>query len=441
LSRKRYFIAGLVLIIILSALDLITTWILTPDLRNEANPFISWYGMGWLGIILINIAYICFVTIPFYYHCLVFNSPNYSKKKPSIKRVGLDYFLGNHKNPFFSVGMALLNVLGFYLFWWYTINKITAVLHNTLIIIGSDFKDLSFSRRIEVLYRIDSIFLFTIMFLFISGIIYRARNMISRKLNTNSIHYLLIAGFILFYISFRLFIAFAKPIHSVKLTEKVDPDIVLVNIGELDRVHLGNLLLSIDSCSPILIGIDVYFQSEQDRIQDSVLLQALSIIKNDILVYELDSAGKPLISHENFRSVASDEGLLHPEEVNRLLSRFSPTKQIDGKIHEQFALKIVKHWKPEFKHNIKTNQSISIKFSRTLNQFIYFNSTDFKKNNLCDYLKNKVVLLGYLGPSDEDKHFTPIRLVREFTAKEPDTYGLVIIANEIRTILDYERKD
>ncbi len=45
--------------------------------------------------------------------------------------------------------------------------------------------------------------------------------------------------------------------------------------------------------------------------------------------------------------------------------------------------------------------------------------------------------MGYLGPSNEDKHFTPLRSLGRYDADEPDTYGLVIIANEIRTILEY----
>jgi hypothetical protein len=45
-------------------------------------------------------------------------------------------------------------------------------------------------------------------------------------------------------------------------------------------------------------------------------------------------------------------------------------------------------------------------------------------------------LLGYIGPSNEDKHFTPIRLAEKFPENEPDTYGIIIIANEIRTLLN-----
>ncbi|HLG40855.1 MAG TPA: hypothetical protein VI461_14345, partial [Chitinophagaceae bacterium] len=82
-----------------------------------------------------------------------------------------------------------------------------------------------------------------------------------------------------------------------------------------------------------------------------------------------------------------------------------------------------------------------IKFTRTLEEFIHFNGLDLKTKNLCEYLRDKVVFLGYLGPSNEDKHFTPIRLVKKYADNQPDTYGLVMIANEIRTILEFGKKD
>ena len=80
MSRRKYFILGVLLMIILGALDLFITWILTPDLKNEANPFVSEYGFGWMEVSLVSVAFILFVTIPFYYYCLVFNYPDSDRK-------------------------------------------------------------------------------------------------------------------------------------------------------------------------------------------------------------------------------------------------------------------------------------------------------------------------------------------------------------------------
>ena len=252
---------------------------------------------------------------------------------------------------------------------------------------------------------------------------------------------IIIVMFLLSYFSFKVFTSIekSKNNYSVKLTDKIDPDIVLINIKDGDRAFIANLLLTIDSCKPILIAIDAFFTDEKEQAQDSALINAFSIVKNDILAYSLDSVGKPLKSNVKFTSLAGEEGLSISEKVNGLSSNIIPLRVIDNKIYELFALKIIKHWKPEFGHDIKPNQVIPIKFARTLEQFIYFDDLH-KINNFCEYLRNKVVLLGYLGPSNEDKQFTPIRIVKKYNDDQPDTYGLVIVANEIRTILEYEKK-
>ena len=245
-------------------------------------------------------------------------------------------------------------------------------------------------------------------------------------------------------ILFILIITFGqcRQSHSVvNLTDKIDPEIVLINIEEGDRTFIGNLLSTIDSCKPILVAIDAWFINEKDSIQDSVLMNALRALQNEILAYTLDSIGKPLESHEKFKSLVSDEGLAIAEQKGELVSNFTPIKNIDNKIHESFSLKVIKFWKPKFKYDIEIDESIPIKFSRTLDQFIHFNGSELKTNNHCREITNKIILLGYLGPSKEDKHYTPIRLTKKYPDNEPDTYGLVMIANEIRTILEYEKRN
>jgi CHASE2 domain len=226
--------------------------------------------------------------------------------------------------------------------------------------------------------------------------------------------------------------------YSVELTNLIDPEIVLINIGEGDRAFLGDLLLSINSCKPALIAIDAIFKGEKGRIQDSVLMNALKVVQNDILIYFVDSANKLESSHIKFRSLATDEGFSNVEKPDGLSSHIIPIRVVDNNTYEAIALKIIKRWKPGFKHTIKANQSIPIDFTRTLNQYFLFEGSDIISNDQLVDLKNKIILLGYLGPTNEDKHFTPIRFVKEYPDNEPDIYGLVLIANEIRTILNYE---
>jgi hypothetical protein len=225
-----------------------------------------------------------------------------------------------------------------------------------------------------------------------------------------------------------------------KLSDTIDPDIVLINMEEADRLVLSNLLLTINECKPTLIGIDAWFIGEQNPVKDSSLVNALKIVQNDILAYTIDSIGNPLKSDQKFSSLVSGEGVATTGRINGFLKNVTPLLTMNNEMHEQFALAIIKHWKPSFKSNIKKDQSIPIKFTRALEQFIHINGSELRNGNYCEYLKNKIVLIGYLGPSNEDKYFTPIRFVKNYPENEPDTYGLVIIANQIRTILGYESK-
>lgn len=222
---------------------------------------------------------------------------------------------------------------------------------------------------------------------------------------------------------------------SVKLNGKIDPDIVLINIEEGDRSFIGNLLLTIDSCKPRLIGIDAWFVLEKDTYQDSILMNALKVIDNDILAYSLDSLGQIIRSHPKFEALVSVKGLAVYDNNAALSGNMTPVKIINNQEHEHFALKIIKWWKPDFINRYKLNRQIPIQFTRTLDQFVHFNGSDLKAEINYKDLNNKIVLLGYLGPSREDKHFTPIRHVIKIDNNEPDTYGVVIVANAIRTIL------
>jgi len=226
--------------------------------------------------------------------------------------------------------------------------------------------------------------------------------------------------------------------RNVRITDEVDPDIVLVNIEEGDRAFIGKLLLTIDSCKPKLIVVDAWFVEEKDNYQDSVLIAALQLVNNDILGYTLDSKGNPLKSHSKFRDYVSAEGLAVLDNINGISSHITPVRIIDTKKHELLPLTIVKKWKPDFVDNFNNGETVPIIFTRTIDQFVHFNGSHLITGDNLEDLRDKIVLLGYLGPTNEDKHFTPIRQVMNYNDDEPDTYGVVIVANEILTILEYK---
>jgi hypothetical protein len=173
---------------------------------------------------------------------------------------------------------------------------------------------------------------------------------------------------VFFVITFRNFKAYEKAHnYEVSLADSIDPDIVLINFEEGDRAFIGNLLLKINSCKPQLIAIDARFEEEKDEKQDSVLINALQQIQNDVLGYTLDSNGKAIYPFNKLRSHASSEGSILLAKDKELSVAFYPIETSANEIHEHFALKVVKLWKHDFKHSFKNDQWVPIKFQHHWN--------------------------------------------------------------------------
>lgn len=220
-------------------------------------------------------------------------------------------------------------------------------------------------------------------------------------------------------------------------TKEFDPDIVLINIGNTDRVGIATLLAKVSKCNPILIGLDIVFFKEKKEEEDSVLESVLKIVNNDILAYAFDMEGKEERPIPKFRKQVSGEGYVNTDEIEGVISHFTPIKEINGNFYESFALTIVKHWKPDLPQDkLVANKSIPILFRRTLDQYYHFTAKDLLQPEVCERLNNKIVILGFLGPGEEDKHLIPSVNNDSPSKGIKDTYGPVIIANTIRTLLE-----
>lgn len=226
-------------------------------------------------------------------------------------------------------------------------------------------------------------------------------------------------------------------VEEVALGTNLDREIVFFNIGDGDRADIADLLLQIEKCQPLVIGVDALFIEKTEPSKDSALEHAFAVMKNDVIAYKFDSTGKVEKAVDEFRSKASGEGFIDLEWENGLANHFTPMRDINGAIYESFALKIIKLWKPSYELSVLPNKSIPIRFKRSQEDFDYFEKPNLEENDVRELLSNKIVLVGYLGPSSEDKHFTPLRSKLKTPSNEPDTYGVVIYANAIRTLLEY----
>src|SRR6185503_8924143 len=154
--------------------------------------------------------------------------------------------------------------------------------------------------------------------------------------------------------------------HSDKPEISIDPDIVLINIQQGDREFIGKVLQKLDSLNPLAIGIDVRFQGRKK--QDSILIAALKKLKKDILVYNAKQDGLINGSDSVFTDLA-EQGNLYYEQRLGLITTMIPLQKINEKVHESFAFKIIKLWKPNFTSPIRVNEKIEIHYTRDLKKF------------------------------------------------------------------------
>ncbi len=222
-----------------------------------------------------------------------------------------------------------------------------------------------------------------------------------------------------------------------------DPDIVLINIENGDRVFISRILSKIDSLKPAVVGIDVFFQTAQNPKQDSPLVASLRKLKNEFLIFNINNEGDKIKSLPVFTKETEGDVLLDFETMFGLVSNMRPIAEVKNEIHESFALKLAKRFNPGLKIPYETDEFFPIDYTRTLNQFLHINGSDLINTPVADFdLANKIILVGFIGPGNEDKYKTPLRLIehKKIDQNQPDTYGLVIIANQIRTLLGERNK-
>lgn len=246
----------------------------------------------------------------------------------------------------------------------------------------------------------------------------------------------------------------------------LNDDIVIVNIGNLNREGIAKQLEIIQENNPRVIGIDAFFRKQNDPVQDSLLAAAMSNVDNLVLVTKLNNYNDQLGVFDTLETsnpifldnaVVGFANLITPakEQDNFKVCRsFSPEEWTrDGK-QELFAIKLAELYAPEAVEQFNKRQRAvelinyggnivraNSKNSEFTNKFMVLDWMDiFEGNFVPEVFKDKIVILGYLGAdlqdtSWEDKLYTPLNT--EYAGRtNPDMYGVVVHANILSMILN-----
>ncbi|MGB3465907.1 MAG: CHASE2 domain-containing protein [Cyclobacteriaceae bacterium] len=243
-----------------------------------------------------------------------------------------------------------------------------------------------------------------------------------------------------------------------------DENILLVNIGELDRIGIAQQLQIISRYNPAIIGVDVLLDSPKDPYQDSVFAATLDTVPNVVLATKMlynphtdsfDSLLKPIpaflpqteLAHVNLITGAGNQ------DEMKVCRSFTPSEQIEDSLLMALSVRMAQVIDPvrvdKFLQRSRSEELINFRgnvfdYGATEYGTRYF-ALDVQdvlfENFVPEIVEGKIVIFCFLGEyfgdrnTREDIFFTPLN--KKYVGKtEPDMFGGVIHANIVSMILN-----
>ena len=257
----------------------------------------------------------------------------------------------------------------------------------------------------------------------------------------------------------------------------IEEDIILVNIGNLQRAGIARQIEVLDQYNPAVIGIDSFFKGyNEDTLGTLSLANAITSAKNDVvMVAKVDQSDSLFNLHEGdeiydvlyrtdeFIRGDSDYGIANLDteaafqqdvKICRTFPSYREVIGLEGK-HIAFGAKLASYIDPKAPDDLlkRDNEYEVINYRGDFYNFYDNDTTEFRRFLALDYdevlmdnfdpslVKDKIIIMGYLGDdftdiySWEDKFFTPLNKKVAGRAT-PDMYGPVIHANIASMVLN-----
>lgn len=259
--------------------------------------------------------------------------------------------------------------------------------------------------------------------------------------------------------------------ENIKIINK---DIVLVNVGPVDRRGIAHMVNVVNQYEPKVIGLDIFFRKDKEPEQDFPLIAALSDVDNLVMVSEGEgfdpeelSCESLSMSNPKFTQFAHTGcATMNVISDRTVIRRFTPYFSIKDSLREEpfFAVKICELYDStstiELKERGLKEERISFVGNIAMYGYeaIYGEQTNFVPLEKCEHfltldfpdvlsgnidpeaIKGKIVLFGFMGNpiytgEGEDKFYTPLN--EKYIGKaDRDMFGVVVHANVMATILD-----
>lgn len=230
-----------------------------------------------------------------------------------------------------------------------------------------------------------------------------------------------------------------------------DTHIVIINIGNNDREGIARQLAVINHFKPAVIGMDITFEKRKENYSDSLLAFQMkssgNLVKACYFDYPSDHDAKysTIVSSDPYFDKYGENAFVNfvAAEKENTIRYFAPVENYNGKDYYSFPALVAGKFDPAAFSRLKSrlHKTETINYKAAIDKFIVFDADEINPSNRAlSVIKDKIVLLGYLGPDLntavlDDNHFTPLN--RKYSGKSyPDMYGVVIQANIIAMILE-----
>lgn len=238
-------------------------------------------------------------------------------------------------------------------------------------------------------------------------------------------------------VSFCLFII--SPDSLAQSDSIVNPDVVLINIANLKRDDIAQIILEAERQQAKVIGVDAWFTNLST---DTLLLPTVNSFDNIVLAVMLTQCtGCTCDSLTGQYFPYPIQGHVMVNYVDR---RYSPILKHEGEEYLFFSLALLEAFDSTLvkKYFDKKLYKKRIKFYGNYDSYLTMEGSSIinKEYPLPHELKDKIVILGYLGEKIGQVKDPLIELDYKRSAlskgKFPDMYGVIMLTNILTHIMD-----
>jgi CHASE2 domain-containing sensor protein len=245
---------------------------------------------------------------------------------------------------------------------------------------------------------------------------------------------------------------FASSCHSQHAVRYQMPNpIVLINVGSYNKEVIAKEIAILNTFRPKVIALDIAFPKYSGDKSDKELMQVLENVENLVMPSRIHTSGKdyygkdmitvvgtcalplvPLSFKRGFVSAKIDDN----SDAIRIPSKFIfSQKDYGGENYYHFSLVTAMIYDSLTAATFlqQKSQPVDVEFRGKYHDFKVVSGTDLLNGNVTEAdISGKIIMMGFLGPGNEDKFISPLNKKSD----EPDMYGLEYLAHIVAQILN-----